>query len=70
MSTASITHRPIPMAAAGAAVVAVLGFVGLTMVQNDTGSTSPPPPSSQGQQVNPDAHYQRPMHSGMQVGQP
>lgn len=50
MTTASITHRPIPMATAAAASVAVLAFVGLTVAQNDAG-TSPSAPSSPAQSL-------------------
>jgi hypothetical protein len=41
MSTATITHHPISMATAAAAAVAVLAFVGLTVVNNDTSPSTP-----------------------------
>jgi hypothetical protein len=41
MTTASITHHPIPMAAAAAAAVAVLGVTGLVVLQDDTSTTAP-----------------------------
>lgn len=40
MSTASITHHPVPIATAAAAGVAVLAFGVLVVTQNDT-STAP-----------------------------
>jgi hypothetical protein len=75
MSTASITHHHVPMAAAAAAAVAAVAFVGITVVQNDAGSEAPstqtspvaaPPQST----PNPKAHYQRPVHSGDQAWTP
>ena len=69
MSTASITHRPIPMAAVGAAAVAVLAFVGVTLVNSDTSATAPSGSTSTGI-PNPDASYLRPFHSGVQPGMP
>jgi|tagenome__1003787_1003787.scaffolds.fasta_scaffold19999389_2 hypothetical protein len=41
MSTASITHHPVPVTAAIAAVVAAVAFTAVTVIQNDTGSTAP-----------------------------
>jgi hypothetical protein len=41
MTTASITHRPIPMATAGAAVVAVLAIGAVVAMHDDTSTTAP-----------------------------
>ena len=41
MSTASITHHPIPMATAGAAVAAVLAFGAVLAMHDDTSTTTP-----------------------------
>ena len=38
MSTASITHYPLPVATAAMAAVAVLAFAGLTVLQDDSSS--------------------------------
>jgi len=66
MTTASITHRPIPMATAAAAAVAALAIVGLVVVQNETGSAAGT--TQQTQLQTPD--YHRPMHGGVQPGMP
>jgi hypothetical protein len=71
MSTASITHRPIAGTAVAAAFIAVLAFVGVSLAQHD--SASPAPSSvvhNSTDGLNPDAHYQRPMHPGLQSGMP
>ena len=71
MTTASITHRPIPLTAVAAAAVAVLAFAGVTVAQHDTGTTTHAPAvTSKIDLPNPDAQYQRPMHTGVQVGMP
>jgi hypothetical protein len=44
MTTASITHRPVPLATAAAAAVAVLAFGAVTL-QHDAGSPSPGGPT-------------------------
>jgi hypothetical protein len=69
MSTASITHRPIPRATAAAIAVAALAFGAFLVAQNhDSGTQTPPAPT---QFVpNPDAHYLRPFHSGVQPSWP
>jgi hypothetical protein len=70
MSTHSITHRPIPVAAAAAAFVAAIAFAGVTVSQHDTGSPTPVINSAKWDTPNPDAKYQRPVHSGVQLGLP
>jgi hypothetical protein len=68
MSTASITHHPIPFATAAAAVVAVLAIGTVVAVQDNSGSTAPPT-----QQTNTLPHYghQPPLHGGTtQMGMP
>jgi hypothetical protein len=42
MSTHSITHRPIPVAAAGAAVAAVFAVGAVVATHHDTSTTTPP----------------------------
>jgi hypothetical protein len=71
MTTASITHRPIPLTAAAALAVAALAVAGLTLGQHDRGTTSPAPAqTSQVAMPNPHAHYLRPVRSGVQFGMP
>jgi len=58
------------MATAAAVAVAALAVVGLTVVNHDTGSTAPLNQQTSVEMPNPHAHYQRPLHSGVQPGMP
>jgi hypothetical protein len=60
MSTASITHHPVPIATVAAAAVAALAFGALTMTQDDT---SPSPVTHQTTGM---AHGNPGKHSGAQ----
>jgi hypothetical protein len=71
MTTASISHRPIAGTAVAAAFVAAIAFAGVSLAQHDSGSPAPASaPTSPVQLPNPDALYQRPLHTGVQVGMP
>ena len=69
MSTASITHRPIPLAAAVAAFVAAVAFTGVAVSQHDT-NPSAPGTSFQNETNYPVYSIERPLHSGVQLGMP
>ena len=66
MSTASITHRPIPLATAIAAAVAAAAFATVVVVQDN----SSPAPADHPGQTSPVKHYP-PLHGGStQLGLP
>jgi hypothetical protein len=71
MTTASISQRPIAGTAVATAFIAALAFAGVTVAQRDSGSSAQPTVHTAPVQLpNPDAQYQRPVHSGVQVGMP
>jgi hypothetical protein len=70
MSTHSITHRPIPVAAAGAAVAAVFAVGAVVATHHDTSTTAPGHHSSNVDDLRKHAgrHYP-PLHGGQtQIG--
>jgi hypothetical protein len=69
MSTTTITHRPVPLIAAGAAVLAVVAGSLVLSVEHESGTPAAPPDSAQitvpkGQ---PQAHHFHPTTSGGRV---
>jgi streptogramin lyase len=69
MSTASITHRPISVSAAAAAVVAAIALTGVAVSLHESGSSAPTT-TQQGDVQYPVYSLERPWHSGTQPGMP